>query len=175
MKMTKKQKKKHEEIWQGLCDWKRNPGERKVLTIDELFENAPDGDFVWEGEAGDWNVYHRGENDCPVGWHLVAYYIDMGRRDGKRFVEYRSVDSDGDHDFVCGYNEAHADDFPDDWNYLAGLLSNESNNFFMGWCEYWLDAAETGKDPCEQAMRVPDNWVDFCLDAAADNLKYLRM
>lgn len=151
---------------------KRNTG----LTIDEFFENCPDGDFKYESdEAGDWHVYCCGEKDCEQQWHLVAYAENIGRENGKRYVELMTVDSDGDWDYTSGYDERE-NDKETDWYFFAKEIANQTDEFFQGWAEYWLDSAITGKDPCNQILGpIKENWTEFCIEAARDNLEYLKM
>jgi len=152
----------------------------KPLSLDEFFDVCDDGDFEWEdGEAGDWTPYCCGEKDCPVQWHQTANCINMGRENGKHWVEVSTVDQDGDWDISDSYDEREGDSI-ETWQWLSKQLACDIHEHFKGWALYWLDAAETGKDPLEAAMITPNNshdalpnWTDFCIKSAEDMIKYL--
>jgi hypothetical protein len=172
-KITQEQEKILDELEQRVSsiEIKNTP-----ISLGDMFNHAPEGDFEWkQEEAGDWHVYHCGEKDCPVGWHTIAYATDMGRKDGKCWVELRSVDSDGNWDFDTGYDEREGDT-SDSWHWIGQTLADQSDEFFKGWALYWIDAARTGKDPCNPTPGdIPDEeWFDFCLNGAEDNLKYIE-
>jgi hypothetical protein len=146
---------------------------KSVPSFEEWFESAaPKGGrgFEWKSpEAGDWHVSDKS---------LIAYAVDMGRRpDGTRWVEVSSVDASGNWDTEGGYDEqdllgATEEEKAQAWDELYRYDLSEWANFwrfFAGWADYWLDAAEDGKDPCKQAL-VPLT-VDLCLDWAEENLK----
>jgi len=178
IQMTPAQEERFKKLEKALRDYRRP--EKHIMTIDEMFEtfDMGDEDFDWSGsEAGDWSVYCCGDKECPVQWHRVAYALDVGRVNGKRFVIARSVDEDGDWDTDYVYDErVGGEHSPEMWYDLARSLAYQMDEYFKGWAEYWLDAAETGKDPCHDATAVHHNsWVDFCLDAVEHNLKYLNM
>jgi hypothetical protein len=80
----------------------------------------------------------------------------------------------GDIEFDCGWEEG--EDF-DKSGVAYALGQNRMDDYFKSWAEYWIDAAITGDDPCDQIFKTiaPAEWIDFCLDAAADNIKYLKM
>ena len=141
------------------------PRAANPMTLADYLEHLPDGDFSWDGEPGDWHVYCCGEKDCPQQWHLVAYYETIKREAGKLSIEWWSCDSDGNHDIDTSWEEGQDWYAPDD----------QMDSYFRGWAEYWLDAAVTGNDPCGQIGRISTNRIDHCLDAAADQIKYLRM
>ena len=144
-----------------------------TMTPDEFFAglNMPEGDFKWEGAYGDDEVYHCGEKDCEQQWHTNSHKQDIGRRDGKLYIENLSSDSGGNEEYDGGWEEGESvESFQDECN-------PRMDDYFRGWAQYWLDAIETRKDPCDQITRtVPDGeWVEFCLKAAEDNVKYLKM
>lgn len=144
-----------------------------TMTPDEFFKdlNMPEGDFKWEAETIDWNVYCCGEKDCDQQWHTVAYSQEIGREKGKLYIVNHSCDQDGNWDVDGGWKEGESvKSFQDECN-------PPMDDYFRGWAQYWLDAIETRKDPCDQITRtVPDGeWVEFCLKAAEDNVKYLKM
>jgi len=145
-----------------------------TMTPDEFFKdlNMPEGDFEWaDAEAGDTNVYCCGEKDCEQQWHTVAYSQEIGRRDGKLYIENHSCDQDGNWDVDGGWEEGESvESFQDECN-------PRTDDHFRGWAQYWLDAIETRKDPCDQIMRDVNtgDWAEFCLESAEDNVKYLKM
>jgi len=153
-----------------------------VGSVDDYFVSEDKGDFEWKcSEAGDWSVYRCGEKDCPQQWHTVAYAVDAGRTAGKRWVEVRSCDEEGDWDSDGSYDE-RTGSVPEDWPDFARWATG-THEYFHGWGLYWIDAARTGKDPCSQVLgdwRVAQGgkfatWVEFCLDAVRSNIKYLLM
>lgn len=176
---TPEQQKRIDEAWDTI--YNMEIPEPLVPSIDEYFSWAPEGAFSYDDtEAGDWHVYSCGDSDCPVGWHLVAYATDIGRtEDGKRYVEIRDVDEDGNWDFVSAYDEREGDG-PSEWHNFAREEAINTNEYFRGWAQYWVNCADTGTDPCNQALfSAPSpsdpEWIDFCLDAAADNMRYYTM
>jgi len=148
---------------------------RKFATTPEEFFGGlsiPEGDFKWDGdEVGDWNVYCCGEKDCDQQWHLIGSTMEIGRRDGKLYIETSTVDSDGSCDCDSQWEEG------DDPAWFGDVVNPCTDEHFSGWAKYWLDAIETRKDPCDQIMRVvpAGEWVEFCLKAAEDHIKYLTM
>jgi len=175
--MTPAQEKRIAELRLELSKFRIHRKRKKGMDIDSFFESLyVEGNFHWDSqEAGDWHVYNCGEKDCPVGWHLIAFFEVFGRENGKRYVEIHDVDSEGNWDFNTGYDEREGDT-PAQWNEVAEIMANMADGFFLGWAEYWLDAAGTGKDPCEQTVGpVKGNWVDFCLDSVEDYIKYIKM
>ena len=145
-----------------------------VPAVDIYFSDLPDGDFEWnDSEAGDWHVYNCGESDCPIKWHKVAYTLDMGRKDGKRFVEANSVDEDGNWDSYSAYDEREGDGVAEWESFYRENISCITHDYFTGWAQYWLDCAETGEDPLNQYLgdSQPDDWVEFCVSSAEDLVK----
>jgi len=162
--------------WDAIRNHKSEPN---TTTVADHFEYAPEGDFKWDAEeAGDWNVYCCGEKDCPVQWHRIAYACNMGRENGKRWIEIREVDSDGDRDFSASWDEREEGcDTPECWDEVMDYPNSDEH--FLGWARYWLDAAETHKDPCDQIIGrwqdKAESWEHFCVSAAADMVRYLNM
>ena len=156
----------HNSIFEWSRDHKPEPGKLK-----DILEFIPEGDFKWDAEPGDWDVYACGEKDCDQQWHLNCFYEIFERKDGKLSIELYECDMSG-HDLTGGWEEG------EDWDssdcaYHFG--SEPMNSHFKGWAEYWLDAAASGDDPCDQILKVvpPAEWIDFCLDAAESNVSYL--
>jgi len=156
----------HNEIYK----WKRDHV-RKVITLDEFLDIFPKKGFTWDDAAtSDGHAYCCGEKDCPVQWHLAYYMVNASRVDDKLTVEAMSGDEDGNWDLDATWEEG------DNLDEISWHFGGESmNEYFMGWTEYWLDAATSGKDPCNQVMETPESWVAFCIAGAHNNLKYLKM
>jgi hypothetical protein len=174
--MTDDQEKRIQELKSEVTKLRIGQKYKKGPPIDDFFESLDvEGDFHWDNqEAGDWHVYNCGEKDCPVQWHLMAFSEVFGRENGKRYVEIHDVDSDGNWDINHAYDERDGDT-PEHWWEISDVMANMSDSFFLGWAEYWLDAATTGNDPCDQCIgTVKENWVDFCIKAVEDNIKYLK-
>ena len=154
-------------------------------TLEDISEYFPTGDFRWDDDdPGDAHVYCCGERDCPVQWHEAFYNTTIERKDGKLIIDVHEGDSDGKWFRTSIWAEDYLDeecfDVPsqsDDWdNSGVGYHFGEyaMRSYFVGWLEYWLDAAETGKDPCNQLMMRSHtdkgfNWVDACIKAAQSN------
>jgi hypothetical protein len=148
---------------------------RTPITVSELFQHAPDGDFNWEGEAEDvGNAWNCGESDCPHGWHKSSQSIEQGRENGKTwFIVLDDSHSDGDAQPCDGWDEREGDTVTDSllsdlWSHLQGRTIDH----FSGWASYCLDVAVTGQDPLDNWFR--EYTVDDCIKAARDNIKYLR-
>lgn len=172
--LTEEQTKRLKAAVTNLYDFQRDH-KPQYATLKDTFltEYMPEGDFVWDdSEAGDSNVYCCNEKDCPVQWHESLQNVEYRRVDGKLSIMVYSGDVDGNWDIDCGWDEGE-DFIASGVAYAIG--PDQMNDHFRGWAEYWLDAATTGNDPCNQAMRSQDNWIDFCLVAAENNIKYLRM
>lgn len=162
------------EIRERINNRKRAPS----LTLEQFFSWVDgDDDFKYEDSGdGDWHVYSCGNRDCPVGWHKYYPTVDVGRENGKWWVDLGTTDSDGNHDFDCGYDEREPYNMkPDEFADSVGeQLANNLNDYFAGWAEYWLYCAETGTDILGEAYGALDQqrsgkWVEFCVDAAERN------
>jgi hypothetical protein len=158
-------------INRDIANCKRKP----AITVDDLFSHCPDGDFEWIDEGmDDSHVYCCGESDCHQQWHESTPYCNMGRKDGYRWVEI-GTDDFGDRQPSCEWREE--DDY---WfNDVGEDLANQSDDYFKGWAEYWLDCAYTGCDPLGECTRPIERnhtaaWLEFCINAAEDMSKYLR-
>jgi hypothetical protein len=168
MKITDKQYEKIHRLYTRL--WKIE-AMKKPTSLDDVLSNIPDGDFEWDdNEAGDWHVWNCGERDCPIQWHKISYALDIARRDGKLTIERHSCDEDGNWDLDCAWEEG------EDWEEMGYALASESYNYFKGWAEYWLECAQTGKDPLEESTGVfeEENIVDFFINCAEEEIKYLE-
>ena len=149
---------------------------KQILSVEDLFIYAPEGDFHWEGEPEDMgNAYNCDDSDCESGWHIDIQCIDMGRENGKRwYIVYEdSIAGCGDYQPVSGWDEREGDE-PNDvvladlWHHCEGRL----HSHFAGWARYDLYCAETGEDPL-------NNWhhrftTDDAIKAAEVNLNYLQ-
>ena len=109
----------------------------------DLFRDTPDGDFKWEGEAGDW-VYTEDE-DYGEGWCKHAFAMTVKRKDGAESVEFSMVDCDGNWDFIAGFGREDADS-----EGLAFELATQSCHYqLLQNALYSLYVAETGEDPLD--------------------------
>lgn len=141
-------------------------------VLSDISADFPEGDFKWENDdPGDTHVYCCGERDCLVQWHEAYYCETIERKDGKLTIEIHDGDSDGNWDINSAWEEG------EDWD-ASGIGYHFGEyalrEYFVGWLQYWLDAAETGKDPCNQLMMRSHlgkdfNWVDACIKAAQSN------
>jgi hypothetical protein len=138
----------------------------ETITLESIFEHAPDGDFVWEGECGDWSCY-----DDDGQWCLTGYYEVIKRENGKRSVELWTCDLDGS-DCSGGWEEG------EDWDKsdCPYWFQNNLSDYFRNWAEYWLDCFYTRKDVLDQMIGEPKpDWHEFCLKAAENEAKYLEL
>lgn len=121
--------------------------EKIIPSIDEFFQHCEPGAFNYkDAEAGDWHAIQCGDSDCSVGWHMVAYSVDMSRdENGNRAVCIHSVDQDGEWDCVDQFSEA-AGDGPEQWIEFYQGLDAQMHDYFEGWVAYWEHVAETGRD-----------------------------
>ena len=172
---TQEQQKHIKALWDRLHDHKYTPP--KPATLAEVSESFPEGDFRWDcDDPGDAHVYCCGEKDCPVQWHEAYYETMIERKNGKLTIEIHTGDSDGNWDCDTSWEEG------EDWdNSGVGCHFGEYalRNYFTGWLEYWLDAAETGLDPCHQLSMKTHldkgfNWVDACIKRAQSNARVLN-
>jgi hypothetical protein len=157
-------------LWSELNNRKRtSPKPFSSADLEVLKTHIPEGDFTWGGEPGEWHVYSCGDKDCDRQWHLVAYYEDISRNNGVLTIDGYSVDEDGNHDLDFEWHDG------DDLSELYSMSEEIQSAFFLGWAEYWINAAETGLDPCSIAIDTPskhDNWPKFCINAAKNMLVY---
>lgn len=176
--VTEEQRKEIIELYHNVWSFK---SKGKPSTIDEMFENAPAGDFKWENDdPGDGFAYECDNSDCPASWHMAYYCDTFGRKNGKRFIEVHSGDEDGNWDFSDGWEEG------EDSEEITNLLGERLDNYFSGWAKYWLYCAENareileaGEDPLDQVIKLseikPEELVEFFLAAAREDIKYLKM
>jgi hypothetical protein len=170
---TPEQEERRKRLHNAIFEWGRKPKGPQLAKLEDVTEHLPEGDFKWDDlEAGDWHVYCCGEKDCPQQWHTVAYTEEFERKDGKLSITLHSVDQDGNWDVDGGWEEGEEFDTSE---VAYALGQNRMDEYFKSWAEYWIDAAITGNDPCDQINKpvIATEWIDFCLDAAADNVKYL--
>jgi len=154
------------------------PVNRTKITEESLFAHCPEGDFEWDGEAEDvGNAWNCGESDCETGWHESVQAIEQGRKDGKTWFVVRedSIAGCGDYQPVAGWDEREGDEvcesiLDDLWYHLEG----RSIEHFAGWAEYCLDCASTGQDQLNNWRYGKSATPENCIEAAQDNIKYLR-
>ena len=150
---------------------------RTPITKESLFEGCPEN-FSCDGEPEDvGNAWNCGESDCETGWHQSILAIEQGREDGKTWFVVRedSIAGCGDYQPCAGWDEREGDEvtqsiLDDLWFYLEG----RSIEHFVGWAEYCLDAAITGNDPLENWRFGKSLTPNSAIEAARDNVKYLR-
>ena len=134
------------EIW-GIE--KKLRKQRQPVTVESLFEGAPEGDFDWEGEPES-AIYKCGDSDCESGWHRDSEVIRMGRKNGKTWFEVLrdSNAGDGDYQPLAGWDEREGDTITDDvLEYLTETLCSRTEDIIIGDLKYALHVAETGEDP----------------------------
>ena len=175
MRPNDEQREQIKALHDHMLTW-RSTNTVKPATFEEVSECFPEGDFKWDNDdPGDAHVYCCGERDCPVQWHEAFYCETIERKDGKLTIEIHDGDSDGNWDINTAWEEG------EDWdNSGVGYHFGEYQlrMYFYHWAEYWIDAAETGKDPCNQTMTRPmgpSEWVDFCIKAAKSNVDALPL
>ena len=149
-----------------------------TLTLDFFFENTPEGDFSWErNEAGGWEPCYDSDSQT---WQKFSYVINVGRKNGFRWIEALSCDSDGNRDIHFRYDEEEEDCkfelYHDDFSYFL-----ETGTYFLAWAEYWLYCATEGTDqlgecfPTDYQSKIQDGtWVEFCINSAKANIKSLE-
>lgn len=147
----------------------------ELIDLDDMFDFHDGKDFTYdEAEAGDWNAYRCGSKGCERGWHKIAYAMNMGREDGKRWVEVLDCDEDGNWDFNTGYDEREGDEPGGDAHREVSRHINHSmDEHFIGWVRYHLDCFSTGEDPLDEFFSDSEYPAIRHLNAAMDNLKYL--
>ncbi len=173
--MTQDEKDRYNDLSSRLQKW-RIKRKDVAATLATVLEFLPDGDFEWEGEAGDENVYCCGSQDCTQQWHLIAHAEDFARKDGKLSIEIRTFDGDG-WDGDGRYDEAEGDE-PEDFEACVGWAfgTMRMNDYFHGWADYWLEATISGEDPCDQTLTAiaSDKWATHCLDGSERMIKALE-
>jgi hypothetical protein len=155
-----------------------DPANRTKITKESLFAWNSEGDFSCDGEPEDvGNAWNCGDSDCEQGWHQSCQVIETGRQGDKTWFVVRLDNFVGDCDYqpVAGWDEREGDEvtesiLDDLWFHIEG----RSINHFSGWAEYCLDVAMTGKDPLNNWHNENDVTPDNAIDAARDNVKYLR-
>jgi len=144
------------------------PQQKPKGCIEDYFDTAPEGDFKWDTDGGDWHVWNCEGKDCETQWHKACYALNIGRRNGKRYLEYVECDTDGN-----WYNQGYWEDGygKEELNELLCELEGESRHYFAGWTRYYVDCFYTGKDVLNEGMKphTREQW----LEAAEDMAKYL--
>jgi len=150
-----------------------------LVTLDEFFDHAPEGDFSWkQDEAGDWVASQ--DEDAKGGWTQYAYAIDMGRTDGFRWVKAKSCDVDGNWDTDLYWSEEEAIeeglDINESWNRFFNVDFYQyygTNDYFLQWAKYYLDCADKGEgfDPLNDLLGI--HTYDELVSTALDSVAYL--
>lgn len=143
------------------------------MKPEDIFQHFDDkeGDFHYDDmEAGDWHVYNCGESDCPTGWHQVAYYEEIGRKNGMLFIDIGSVDESGNSDLNSGWWQG------EDFSEMSFEMLTRSTDFFYGWFDYYSCCAN---NPDEDVVDVYFNYgertVEDYIKLVEDDYKYLKM
>lgn len=155
---------------QDILNDYRWPSEPSVSMKDYLPDSIPEGDFKRDAdEAGDWHAIRCFEKDCEVQWHQHAYAINLGRKDGKLYLEYMDCDSDGDWDVMYYWEEGFS---KEEEKEVLIALGAEFDDYFASWARYDLYCYETGEDPLEQATSpfTKEEWIK----SAEDNAKRIK-
>ena len=141
-RLTAEQRKQLDSLEFKIDERYPQPTEDDAIEWEALFEYAPTGDFKWNAEeAGDWTPW---EDDPPTGWTQTAYTHSMGRKDGKRWVECRSVDRDGNWDFEWELEDNGDGTPPDDAaEYLSFM---HCHHHLRAVANYYAYVARTGDD-----------------------------
>lgn len=114
-----------------------------ILTVDAMFKDTPAGDFRWSDDVGSDRIpWACDDEECGAGWHMGDYYTDIGREDGKRFIEVL-WDSHADGDAQPDLYWEEGDDPREVLEHISGF----TNEYFKQWAEYWLDCYHTERDP----------------------------
>jgi len=112
-----------------------------AVKWDEVFADAPAGEFEWtQDEGGDWTPVRGSET-----WYNVCDLFNMGRdKDGKRWLERHEGDCDGNWN-VSWRLEDNDDGSPpaDAWQYL---LYMHCHHHLRAVSKYYVYVAETGDD-----------------------------
>jgi len=145
-------------------------------TLTEVFEHAPEGDFTWDdAEASDWDCSWCDDHET---YHLCAHGINMGRENGKRWVEYYTVDAEGQWDMTDCYDE-RTGSTPRYWRSFAEwyMSSRDLWSHFLGWANYYEWCAREQNEPLDQLYHKPTDIVALvtrCVDASWDMVKSCR-
>lgn len=162
-----------------MIDNYKMPRIEAVPAPAEFFKEMPipDGSFEWiQEEAGDWIAYQCEDPQCtaPGGWHKKAHGMDIGRKDGKLWVESWTLDEDGSRNTIR-WDEGENDE---DWfKYAIHQNQVSIDEYFQGWAAYYLWCAEQGQDPLNEAMGKirAHAWVNYWLEFALENIALLYM
>jgi|TARA_R100000049_G_C1933544_1_gene77385 hypothetical protein len=151
-RLTDEQRKQLDALELKIDEQYPQPTKDDAVTWDELFEHAPAGDFKWDAEeAGDWTPW---EDDPPTGWTQTAYVHNMGRKNGKRWIECRSVDRDGNWDFDWGLEDNDNGTPPNDAAEYLVLM--HCHHQLRAVAKYYVYVARTGDD-CLDDYYYPKN------------------
>jgi hypothetical protein len=149
-----------------------------MTIIENMLEYVPEEeDFTWNGEAGDWTPYYC--DDCDT-WHKTASYENIGRTNGKLWIECMSVDECGDHEIDTRWEEGE-DPAHSELEWYIGAYSLDQ--YFVQWAQYHLWCVEQSIaeqkpiDPLEEIMELCDldTWVCQHIDGAISHMNYRFM
>lgn len=140
------------------------------LNQASIIQSLPEGDFHFDSSgSADPHVSCCGDRDCEQQWHIHYPWQTWTRKNGVLEFEAGDTDVDGNSETQIRWRQG------EDWEEAGVYLNGLSNEYFAGWAEYWLNAAQAGVDVLAMVVveRMDDNWVDFCLRAAEKNIQYL--
>jgi hypothetical protein len=147
-------------------------------TLDSIFEDAPEGDFFYEPDEDQYTWFAHYVR-ISHSWKKEAYFTNIGRTNGIRWVDGKSCDSCGNEDVVFCFNEE--DYNSEDWESFIRDCEPfcSTENYYTGWANYWLDCAIKGTDqlneyPDYQSKIQDGTWTEFCINSAKDNIKSLE-
>ena len=133
----------------------------RTPDVPGFLAGLPDGDFAWDGAnyPSDAHAYACGESDCPVGWHTISYGTTIRRQNGLLSIEIDTWDQDGNRDQDDGYDQEHDDSAQ--LEYVVSQIERQSDDYFLGWAEYFIHCAESGTDPLDNATsQIPARLLD---------------
>ena len=162
------QKKRLDALEKRIDEVYPQPTKEDACSWEDTFKYMPEGQFKYDdSEAGDWTPWC---DDKPVSWTQSADAYDIGRdKDGKRWLERRTVDRDGNWDFVWRLEDNDDGTEPKDaWEYL---LDMHCHHHLRAVSKYYVYIAETGDD-CLDYYYYPKNLTP---EQALDSLeRYLK-
>jgi hypothetical protein len=120
-------------------------------TWEGLFKHSPQGEFKWDAsEAGDW-VYYEDDGE----WYKRADSLNIGRTsDGTEWVEFASVDSDGNWDLDCRVSSKQGEPLSEhdlDEFQFWGAVTHPYYSLLHGYL-YAIHVVRTGEDPLDDAF-----------------------
>ena len=141
-RLTDEQRKQIDALEHKIDECYPKPTKDDAPTWKEMFEHTPEEDFEFkQEEAGDWTPWR---DDDPVGWTQTSYLYNIGRTNGKRWIEFMSVDRDGNWETDCRIEDDEDGDPPQDAEKY--LVMMHPHHHLRAVAEYYVYVAETGDD-----------------------------